>query len=508
MSRFNSVAANPRRTVNYEGETAYIGLDPEQQLYSITACNLLQDGFYQTKDKNIEAILNLVPKCDTLFVAGLAAYLRHEMNLRSTPVVLLAALALHGKLNANMVPKVISRADEIKELLAAWQGLSGKPSLKKIPNALKKGIAACFNKFDGYHFRKYNKQGKESISFKDAIYLTHPKPISDEKSELFKKILDDNLDPIMTWETELSSVGSNLAKKKEVWETLLLTKKLPYMAALRNIRNIITADVSQEALSALLTLISDRNQVLKSKQFPFRWFSAYKQINERAEGKARLYLNDINKALEYAISVSVENIPGIDRLKNESSLIACDVSGSMASPLSDKSSVLLIEIGILLGKMINKVSNRTITGVFGNDWAPVSFGNEILQPPQCPHVGLSTYAHKVIKWLSNNQITMDNLMFFSDAQIYADLNISSYDGYMSRQDTRTRSAFEQAWNEYKNANPKSKIYLFNLASYGNFPVDLIQKDVYMVTGWSPNIFRVLGDLSEWKSLKQHIINCC
>lgn len=504
MSRFNSMATNTRRTVNYEGEVAYYGLDPEQQLYAHTSCNLLQDGFYSSKDKNIETILNLIPKCDTLFVAKLAEYLRHEMYLRSTPMVLLAALGLDGKLSADMIPPVVSRADEIKELLGAWQALSKKPSLKKIPNALKKGIAECFNKFDGYHFKKYNKQGREAISFKDAVYLTHPKPTSKEKSDLFKKILEDNLDPIVTWEVDISAAGSDPNKKREAWENLILTHRLPYMAALRNIRNILKAQVSDKAISELLAFLGNKEQILKSKQFPFRWYSACKMINVDPDPNIRLHINSVNRTLEEAITIAIDNIPGIDRLRSESSLIACDVSGSMQTPLSDKSSIDLIEVGILLGKMINKVSDKTITGVFGNDWAPISFGTTALDSVHYPHVGLSTHGHKVINWLTHNKIHVDNVMFFSDSQIYSDLGIHTHGAYSMGDRRASRSAFEQAWNAYKQFNPSSKIYMFDLSSYGTTPIDLMQKDVYMMCGWSSNIFKVLGGLQEWKTLKNYI----
>ena len=46
-----------------------------------------------------------------------------------------------------------------------------------------------------------------------------------------------------TWETELSEKG-NCA---QAWEGLILARKLPYMAAMRNLRNIFLANVKAEA---------------------------------------------------------------------------------------------------------------------------------------------------------------------------------------------------------------------------------------------------------------------
>ena len=510
MSRFNTVAQNPRRTTNEEGAVAYIGLDPEQQLYSITACNLVTNSFYKSSDQHQAAILDLVPKCDPEFVGKLAIFLRKEMYLRTVPLVLLVALALHNKLKSWMVSGTISRVDEIKELLAAWQSFSGRTNYKKLnklPNSLKRGIAEAFNKFDGYHFRKYNKGGKEAITFKDALYLTHPKPKTGEKSEVFKRIIDGNLDPIITWEVDLSAAGSDLDKKREVWESLLENKQLPYMAALRNVRNMLQVNISEAAVLKLLALLGNEEYILKSKQFPFRWYSAFHELSKCPEHNIKMNLNRFQEVFEKALVASVDNIPGIDYLKGEASLIACDVSGSMGGPLSDRSSISHMDVGILLGRMLAKKCGRVITGVFGDNWAPVSFGNTIIGSQNIPGVGWSTMGYKVLDWLSNNKIVVDNVMFFSDAQIYSDLNIPGYSGYWSGSGSKSanRSQFEKSWNNYKKTSPKARIYMFDLASYNTYPIDLMREDVFMVTGWSPNIFTVLRGLETWKLQKRNIM---
>ena len=115
--------------------------------------------------------------------------------------------------------------------------------------------------------------------------------------------------------------------------------------------------------------------------------------------------------------------------------------------------------------------------------------------------------YKVLDWLSNNKIVVDNVMFFSDAQVYSDLNIPGYSGYWSGGGSKSanRSQFEKSWNNYKKISPKSRIYMFDLASYNTYPIDLMREDVFMVTGWSPNIFTVLRGLETWKLQKRNIM---
>jgi hypothetical protein len=507
MSRFNATAENPRRTVNEEGAVAYIGLDPEQQLYSVTSCNLLENTFYKKTDKTIATILDLIPKCDPLFVANLAVYLRKDMYLRSVPLVLLVGLAINNKLTPSMVSRVISRADEIKELLAAWQGINGKGSdnIRKIPNALKKGISESFSKFNSYQFRKYDKQSKEKITFKDVLCLCHPKPRTGEESAVYKQILEDNLDPITTWEVDISAAGSDPKAKKEAWENLLDTNSIPYMAALRNIKNMLKAGISEAHIQKLLSLLGNEDQILRSKQFPFRWYSAFARLMEERDPEFQLNMNRFQEVFEKALIVSIDNIPDMGRLKKEATLIACDVSGSMNQELSKNSSIRLIDVGILLGRMLAKKCGKVITGVFGSDWSPASFGNQIIGGVQLPSVGLATYGYKIFDWLLQTNLHVDNIMLFSDSQLYSDLNIG-FDYFGQTHNSRNRSQFEKSWNAYRRINPTAKVYMFDLSSYETYPIDLFSPGVYMVSGWSPQIFQTLGGLESWKSLKQHILS--
>jgi 60 kDa SS-A/Ro ribonucleoprotein len=48
------------------------------------------------------------------------------------------------------------------------------------------------------------------------------------------------------------------------------------------------------------------------------------------------------------------------------------------------------------------------------------------------------------------------------------------------------------WKLYKKMAPNAKMYLFDLAGYGNTPLNVIRDDVYLMSGWSDKIFNVLG----------------
>ncbi|MFA5759750.1 MAG: TROVE domain-containing protein, partial [Clostridia bacterium] len=330
--KYNKKTVGLTVTTNYEGAPSYT-LSPEFELYAAVVTASLGNKFYESEEQLTERIRSLIKINKPEFVAKLAVYTREKMYLRSVPLALVCELAnIHSGNNLlrKMTSRVIQRADEITELLACYlqaNNRTGTKKLNKISKQLQKGIADAFNKFNEYQFAKYNRAGE--ITLKDALFLTHPKAITETQQTLFNKIVEDKLEVPYTWEVELSRLGQttfiNEEEKatafKEKWEEIIKSNKLGYMALLRNLRNIIKARVNGECQEIVYNKLSDPEEVRKSKQFPFRFYSAYKMI----EGE--LWVDRYTDALEKAIQVSVENVKGFE--EDTRVVIACDVSGSM-----------------------------------------------------------------------------------------------------------------------------------------------------------------------------------
>ncbi|KAL4657224.1 telomerase protein component 1 isoform X1 [Arapaima gigas] len=79
-----------------------------------------------------------------------------------------------------------------------------------------------------------------------------------------------------TWERKLSQEG-NTAR---TWEELIDSKALPFMAMLRNLRNLITSGISKKHHKKILARLTNKESVIKSRQFPFRFLAAYKVITQ------------------------------------------------------------------------------------------------------------------------------------------------------------------------------------------------------------------------------------
>lgn len=478
--------------VNHEGATAF-ELTKELELYTAVATAGLSDQFYEKESNKLQRIIKLIAKNDAAFVAKLAVYVREQMYLRSIPLVLTVELAkLHrgDDLVRKLTARTVQRADEITELLAYYAVANQRQDVKqlnKLSKQLQKGLAEAFNKFDEYQFAKYNREAK--VKLRDALFLVHPKAKDDAQQALFNKIAKDELQAPYTWEVELSALGQqkfdSVELKKEAfkakWEELIFSNKLGYMAVLRNLRNILEAEVSKEALDKVCNYLRNEQAVKRSKQLPFRFLSAYRELKELKNGRVSKVLN----ALEDAVVYSAANIAGYD--ESTKVVIAADVSGSMQKAISAKSKVQNFDIGLMLAMLLQSRCDNVITGMFGDTWKVINMPKKnILANVMEFHrregeVGYATNGYLVIQDLIQRKKVVDKIMVFTDCQLW---------------NSHGSDQMVDVWKRYKKLAPAAKLYLFDLAGYGNTPLNVLRDDVFLIAGWSDKVFDVLAAIEK------------
>lgn len=336
-----------RSTVNHEGTTAF-ARDAKSDLFLLGVMNFVgEDTFYesgQNRDDRFVRLVRQVTNEDADWIARFIPWLRNEANMRSAAVVAACEYVKAGGPNARQViASAISRADEPAEVLAYWIGVHGKP----IPSSVKRGVNdAIARVWNEYSVAKYD-GGSKQFRMGDVVGLTHPKAKDESVNALYKYTLDarfggdtdttrlpmlelrrkvnageitrDQLlaDPElmkqagMTWES-LSGLGQMDAK---AWEAVI--PQMGYMALLRNLRNFEQAGISVSARNAVIARLSDPEQVARSRQLPFRFWSAYKNTSGVHYASA----------LETALDLSLQNLPAFDG----KTLVLTDTSASMSS---------------------------------------------------------------------------------------------------------------------------------------------------------------------------------
>jgi hypothetical protein len=357
--------------------------------------------------------------------------------------------------------------------------------LNDLSRQLQNGLKRAFNRFDEYQFAKYDRSSLE-VKLRDALFLVHPKPKDEAQQRLFDKIAARSLQTPYTWETELSALGEQTfatpeerqAAFRQKWEELVDSKQLGYMALLRNLRNMLRTGVAFPVMERVAARLADAREVAQSKQLPFRFLSAYREVEQTDS----LCTQAILTALEAAVKHAADNIDGIS--PDTRMLVAADVSGSMYRPISQESTVNFYDIGLLMAMLMRSRCKQVVTGIFGDEWKTVNMpGDNILMATQqlkslANSVGLSTNGYKVIEWLINNKVVVDKVMIFTDMQMW--------------DSTQEGKEFQRTWHQYRQMAPEAQLYLFDLVGYGQSPLRIAEPGVYLVAGWSDRIFSVLA----------------
>ncbi len=353
-------------------------------------------------------------------------------------------------------------------------------------------MALSFNRFDGYQLAKYDRAG--AVRLRDALFLVHPNAKDAAQQALFDQLVRGELPTPYTWETELSAIGqatyaSDADRQTAVrttWETLIGSGQLGYMALLRNLRNLLEANVSAEAMERVCATLADRFAVARSKQLPFRFLAAYREVKAVPSGHVAAVLAALEKAIVHS-AVSLRGFGHANRV-----VVACDVSSSMQKAISPRSKVLLYDVSLVLGMLLQSRCQNVIAGMFGDVWKRISLPTgPVLRNVEefCRRegeVGYSTNGHLVIKDLRERREVVDKVMIFTDVQLWDSTNTA----------TRNGSPLAQEWAAYRGTvAPNARLYLFDLVGYGTVPLEVRPENgVALVAGWSAKVSDVLATL--------------
>lgn len=400
-------------------------INKEQQLVRMTLAHMLwEDQFYVDGKTSAQVMQELIKQVDPNFVANLAVHARHNYKLRHIPLFLTRELARNGKLQAQTLADVIARPDEMSEFLSIYW----KDKKQPLSNAVKKGLATAFKRFDEYSLAKWDKNSA-AVSLRDVMFLTHPKPDNITQADLFKKVANKALATPDTWETELSAG----ADKKVTFERLMHEKKLGALAFLRNLRNMVQSGINE-------SLIRQYAKTLNvDKVLPFRYIAA-----------ARI-LPQFEDMLEEMMFRSLKNHP---KLPGKTVLLV-DCSGSMfGTKVSAKSELDRFDAASALAMYAREICEEVV--IYG-------FADNVVQVP--PRRGFAL--REAIKQSCNGGTDIPGAI----AKVNANNN---YDRCIIFTD-------EQATTGGRVQNPKGKGYVFNVAAYQN---GINHSDWVTITGFS------------------------
>ncbi len=474
----------------------------DDKLKGFESCNELNDVAREVIATAVDVAKGQNPE-DLLAIAN---WLRNEMNIRLTPQVLLViASRMDGtkSLVRKYAPTIVKRPDEVKTCLLVHRFLFG---LKSLSNGLNMGLGDAVSKFGEKGLMKYD--STDFPKWKDVLCWIRRKagwPLKAEVAKYFitGEVVDASKTPVIAARKELAKLtkfdaeAKKLAKasfvnwevllsqfkgdKKALWTFLIEENLLGYMAMLRNLRNILEAKLDSAVIQKVSIKISSKDEVLKSKQLPFRFLSALKALQEMNGSCDTADLNELSAAIELASNEACANIPVLPGI----TAIFADNSGSMSSPVSEKSQISCKDAANVLCGVVAKVCERPYVFAFGTDVGEVRYTKNdtvlrIAEKVAKTNIGgYNTNGHKCVQWLINNKLVPDRVIFLSDMQMWNDGGLGQ------------EGCLCDSWNTFKKQGGKGTwLHSVHLNGSGDNVVNEGEK-VNQVGGFSEKVFTML-----------------
>ena len=509
-----------KRQINFMGGNSY-GLSPVETMKMVTASSIMgepqyyRDGEFAQKGvkdgryrldrvfadyavigdhwegkKTSEVMEQIIDDAlDADFEATIcwALELRKDYYMRLNPQVIMVRAAMHSKrvefneehpgLFSEINAQVMSRADEPSSQLTYWLYRNG--SKKEIPSILKRNWAKRLENGKKYELAKYK---NANVGMIDTVRICHANsPVIDElmQTGTIKVDEDDS-----TWE-RMRSAGKSW---KEIWDAGVLK----HMALLRNLRGIFTEIEDMDLCKEILEYL--KSGVLKGKQFPFRYWSAYKVIQKDFEINHRVLILD---ALEECIDIACENMP---KLKGKTMCLSDNSGSAWGAFTSEYGKVTIAEIDNLSSIITARNSDEGYIGKFGNELivSPVSKRNGVLSQEKA----ITNKGNLDVGGATENGIWLffrdaidkkqhwDNIFIYSDQQA-GHGGLYGYgkdaDEYCIRGFTVRSRHIDVAKliNEYRNkVNPKVNVFCIQTAGYDNVVIPEYGYRTNIMYGWT------------------------
>ncbi len=533
MAKFANEASR-RRAVSTAINSAVTGeggqgvkYDERTELWNLTTAAMVggEKSFYEDGKVRDNRLVTLTQKIVEQpggfeWLSRFVPFLRREMFMRTAPVMLAAEASRHRQtlVRADKAPAVepgysvralvasaMGRMDEFGEFIGYWRMRFGRA----IPGGVQRGLADALQEtLNEYNAMKYDGNAR-TYRVGDILNIVHPDAKAPWQGDLYEYLLDrrhhstsvrvslERL-PMISARRELEAMplderramatspkfGEALRVSGMTWENVAgwlqreltasdweaLAPTMGYMALLRNLRNFDDGGMSDAVAEQVAARLADPDQVAKSKQFPYRFYTAYRA----ASGSFR-WAHALSKALD----LSTQNVPAL----RGKTLVLVDTSGSMSgSTVSARSDVQYVDIAALFGTVLAARNEGVQVVSFASGAEEVTFPTKSNVLRNVDHlrgrvgrVGHGTDVSQGIRYLGDH----DRLVIFSDMQDVAGLAL-------------TERGFGQFYGSRVAIPAKTVAYSFNLAGHEAGIIDTRNPNRFVLGGFSDAAFRMMA----------------
>jgi hypothetical protein len=285
---------------------------------------------------------------------------------------------------------------------------------------------------------------------------------------------------------------------------------------LRNLRGIFSEIDDTELCAELLKQLKDG--VLKGKQFPFRYWSAYKAIESCSDVKHKAMILD---ALDECIDISIGNMP---HLKGKTMCLSDNSGSAWGTVTSEYGTVTVAEIDNLSSVVTAMASDEGYVGKFGDTLKTLAVRKRVgamaqtkeLTDKHYNDVGGSTEGGiwEFFRDAIKNKDKYDNIVIYSDMQagtggLYGTGDhMSEYrrlgfgcERCRSGDDGRMINVYKLVREYRKKVNPKVNVMMVQTAGYNNTLLPEMSYRTAICSGWTGKEATFLSAMTkEWDNV--------
>lgn len=460
-------------------------------LYAATGC--FNGTFYASAETQLEMVLTLCAQVEPGFVARTAIYARQTAHMKDMPALLLASLSVRDRdAFAAAFPRVVDNGRMLRNVVQILRsGRVGRKSLGSQPKRLvrewleRASVAQIMSAAIG-----------NAPSLADVIKMVHPKPADAEREALYAWVIGKHCDEsklperVRAYEAfkrdpECSlpdlpfQYYTSLPLTPSHWKTLALNAS--WQSLRQNLNHFARHGVFEDAtvLRQVAAKLGDANGIRRARVFPYQLLTAFQATSKLP--------NAIGAALQDAMEVATRNVPALQG----DVVVAVDVSGSMASPVTGyrkgaTTATRCVDAAALVAACIQ----RTHPGA-----RVMPFDTDVRELRLNPRDSVTTQAQQLAKLCGGGTNVSAPLAKLNRERAKVDLLVLVSDNESWR-DTRSGGATEtmRQWETIKARCPQAKLVCIDLQPVATSQT-VERNDVLHVGGFSDAVFDLIANFA-------------
>lgn len=449
-NRSTSLSKDTNTTRNHEGAVVH-NLSSLEVLFSKVLGSFFGESTYYEKKTAEKDFVDLVKTINNVEYEDIEyvlkiALLGREYNMIQYPLSVLTACFNDERFKGQHFvdsngrnklqyysDRIVRRGRDIIDVMATQINAFGFDVVKKgkknhrdlpLPIQLRKAMKHKLESFNDYQLSKALSESRE-VTLADCIKLLHP---DEKRAKVSKGFYSDVIEGKVKFGGETKQVQTELSKSRNknsnstVADVKQSLDSSTVMAIVKNLVALHRAGVlnDHEAVDSICNKLTDPKQVKSSRLLPFRFYSAWKEVNKLTSSYG---VRKVSDALVKALDLSVSNLNPMDGFN----AILIDMSGSMDYEISSMSSMTAKEVAVVLGAICFKQGVGEVY-VFANSCEKVtgissaSTVMDIVKQIMNYKVGGATYLDVAMKTITRDSIKgakYDNLILLSDNDCYS-----------------------------------------------------------------------------------------